>query len=135
MKLRQYEEEYNKIQNEIKNIEKKEQECIELKQKIELEEEERDKEIRRAIMLNDEIEEDWRSRNMLGNREYIFSDGEMLFKKVCSERNNILVDGMKDLNQYVKKLSWQEEDCREQLSRLSREYAENKEGDEDGMNY
>ncbi|MGF7018750.1 hypothetical protein M2145_002525 [Lachnospiraceae bacterium PF1-21] len=135
MEKREYEEELDRLRNEIRKIEEQEQECIALKRKVEMEEELLEIDIKNSVTFNTELEEDWRSRNMLKQQEYLFLDTDMYLNKINSERNGILRDGLNDFDQYIKKLSWEEENCREQISRLSREYNETKEENENGTSY
>lgn len=135
MNQRQYNDEYKKMQGELQDIKGKEEECHQLKQKLSSEEEWKEKDILAAVQLNDDIEFDWKNRNMLGDKQCLFEEEDFLLKSIASERNCLLSEDFEDLKQYIKKLLRREEDCQENLSRLWREYGESKEGEDDGTYY
>lgn len=126
-------EKYDEIKSELRKLEEQEKECLSIKRALESEEDAREKELKAASMQNREIEEDWRKRNMIGNKGYLFSDHEVTLRKISSERNNLLSDGVEDLNQYMKKLSWKKDDYQKELSKL--ECDDYKEENKDGAYY
>ncbi|MEG0154913.1 MAG: hypothetical protein RR869_09200 [Lachnospiraceae bacterium] len=127
MNQREYEDKYDEIKSELRKLEEEQQDCRSLKRAIEAEEEDRERALNIIYVRNEELEKDWRRRNMIGNKDYLFQETEERLNKVRSERNSILRDDFDDLNQYMKKLSQQEEEYQEKLSKLKREYEDQKE--------
>lgn len=134
MDQREYEEKYNKIKSGLREFGEKKQVCLALKRVLEIEEEDREREIKVAYTRNEEIEEDWRNRNMIGNKGYLFRENEAILRKINFARNDLLQNNFEDLSQYTKELSLKEEEYRERLLKLTQEY-ENQKEEEDGAYY
>ena len=129
------EEKQDEIRAKLKNIEEEQQDCLSLKKEIESEEAEMERALGVVYARNREIEDDWTRRNMIGNRGYLFSENEETLNRVCAKRNDFLREGIEDLEQYRKELSWKAEEYQEELSRLTKEYENHKKENQDGSHH
>lgn len=116
----------------IKKIEEKYSECSSLKKKLQAVEEEQEYYLAEASGLNESIKEDWSVRNMMEKHKYVFDENESILNRIRSERDEVLREGFEDLDQYMKKLSWEKEDCQSELRRLRDLYEREKKEDADG---
>ena len=132
MNQQAFEEKQDKIKIELQTIEEQQQDCLSLERKIESEEIEMERVLNLAYARNRELEDDWTRRKMIGNKGYLFSESEATLNQICTKRNDFLRDGIEELEQYRKELSWKAEEYQEDLSRLAQEYENYHKESQDG---
>lgn len=135
MNQQQYDKKCEQIQRELQQIEQTNRNCRLLKKQIALDEEEKEENISVAVQLNNNIECNWKDRNMIGNKQYLFEEEKNLLRKITSERNSLWQNDFDDLKQYIKKISWKREACQKNLLKLRQEYEEAKGEKDSGKNY
>lgn len=126
MKREEYEDQYLIIYRELEEIREKQYELQCQQREKHRMEEDMEQDLQSLRNSRIELEDEWRSRNMIGRHEYIFEEKEQLIREIYNQRADILDDDA-EMNEELKKLSDAEELCEEKTMRLRRDYENTKE--------
>lgn len=115
-----YEEEVSNLKAKVRSIDEKRWECIQLQEKIESEEDDKERMLFHAGRFNQEMEEDWRLRNMIGQKSYLFEEEAEVLQRIQAEHRMLREEKGEAFRKYENQLSEQEEEYQIELKRIYR---------------
>jgi hypothetical protein len=133
LKKKEYERQYDELYRKLEHNRDQQWEFQQLQTRVYDEEDANDASIRPLREFAMDMEEDWKSRNLMGNHDYLIDDNLRVLNNINTERSYLWNED-KEMKSHLRKLRYEEEGYEEEMARLTRRYDEEKE-EEHGQDY
>lgn len=116
-----FDKEYERLHQELKDIEEQQRKYRYLQRTILEEEKNREKQITHTITIYKEMSYMWEKDFGAKNKSYLFEESLSVLKQIQSDRTELIGNHDDVWSRQMQKLCQREEDCRKQLMELKRD--------------